>query len=131
MHDTDNDGREVASVSFTVGGSGTEGPVTTSGGPHLSLDERGFAPGATIRVHFTAPADYPRNAWVGIIPATVPHGSETRNDQFDIAYQYLEKRTSGTLVFKAPMDPGNYDFRMHDTDDDGKEVAYVTFRVSP
>ena len=97
--------------------------------PSLSLDKTVFAPGEDISVHFTAPPGYSGNAWVGIIPSSVAHGSEAENDKYDIAYQYLEGRTSGTLVFKAPTQPGNYDFRMNDSDNGGKEVASVSFTV--
>jgi len=31
---------------------------------------------------------------------------------------------------KAPAQAGTYDFRMHNTDDNGKEVASVSFQVS-
>jgi predicted acyl esterase len=119
MNDRDDNGVEVASVTFRVGAD----QVT------LRLEKNSFAPGETIRVSFTALPDFAANAWVGIIPSTVPHGSEAVNDQHDITYQYLNKRTSGELAFTAPTQPGSYDFRMNDRDDNGKEVASVSFRV--
>lgn len=124
MHDTDNDGREIASVSFFVGGAPhTVGPIW------IRLDKFSFEPGEKIAVHFSAPDSLPQNAWIGIIPSNVPHGDEATNDQYDIAYQYLEGRTSGTLIFKAPSNSGNWDFRMHDTDNNGREIASVSFVV--
>ncbi len=123
MHDRDDNGREVGSVSFTITGS-------MGGSASLSLDKRGYYAGETIKVTFTAPATFPRNAWVGIIPSSVPHGSETTNDKHDIAYKYLEGMTSGVLYFSAPGTPGSYDIRMHDTDSGGKEVTSVSFTVT-
>ena len=123
MHDTDSNGKEVASVSFVVSGS------ATSAGVSMYLETSTYSPGDEIRVHFTALSSFADNAWVGIIPSHVPHGSEAENDRHDITYQYLRKRTSGTLVFKAPPNPGVYDFRMHDTDSNGREVSSVTFTV--
>ncbi len=124
MHDTDNNGREVASVSFTVG------TVTvTNSSVSLTLPKKSYKPGETISLQFTASSAFPGDAWVGIIPSSIQHGSEDVNDQNDITYQYLEKRTSGTLTFAAPDKAGNYDFRMHDTDNNGKEVSSVTFTV--
>ena len=79
---------------------------------------------------FTAPADYPADAWVGIIPSSVPHGDEAVNDENNLDYRYLEGQTSGVLTFTAPGEPGSYDLRLHDTDSDGKEVASVTFTVA-
>lgn len=100
-----------------------------SGGGTLSLDKTRFAPGESIVVRFTASANWPSDAWVGIIPASIPHGNEAVNDQHDITYQYLGKRTAGSLTFTAPGS-GNWDFRLHDTDGGGKEFASVTFTVS-
>src|SRR3990172_1179145 len=79
--------------------------------PTLRLDKETFSAGEKIAVHFTAPASYQHNAWVGIIPSDIPHGKEAVNDQHDIDYQYLEGRTSGTLTFEPPARQGNYDFR--------------------
>jgi hypothetical protein len=121
MNDTDDDGKEVASVSFTV-------KVVTEGAK-LSLDKDTYAPGEEIRLNFVAPAVFGPKAWIGIIPSDVPHGSEDENDRHDIAYQYLDKRTQALLVFTAPEEPGSYDFRMHDTDDNGNEITYIEFTV--
>ncbi|MBI5914616.1 MAG: hypothetical protein HY842_04510 [Bacteroidetes bacterium] len=124
MNDTDDNGKEVASVVFSVGTAAGSG-----GEASLKLDKTVFAPGESITVHFTASANYAANAWVGILPANIEHGSEAKNDGYDLTYQYLNKRTTGTLTYTAPNQKGSYDFRMNDTDDNGKEVAYVVFRV--
>jgi len=124
MFDTDGDGKELASVTFEV--------VLTSpniGKGTLSIAKASFAPGEEIAVEFTTDPSFPPEAWVGIIPADVPHGSEDENDQYDLSYLYLEGQTSGTLMFTAPEEPGSYDLRMHDTDADGVEVTSVTFVV--
>jgi hypothetical protein len=121
MHDTDDNGKEVASISFEV--------IKMTEGAELKLDQTTFKPGEEIRLTFTAPAAFTENAWIGIIPADVPHGSESENDEHDVAYQYLNKRTSGLLIFKAPEKAGSYDFRMHDTDKDGNEITSITFTV--
>ncbi len=105
-------------------------PTPPTGGPaRLWLEKSVFRPGERITVHFTAPAGYDANAWVGIIPSRVRHGSGRENDKYDLDYKYLNQRTSGRLTFTAPAKPGDYDFRMHDTDRDGREVASVSFRV--
>ncbi len=98
-------------------------------GPSLATDKGVYAPGETITVTFSAPAGLPTNAWVGIIPSNVPHGDEAQNDTYDYSYQYLNGMASGTLVFSAPSEPGTYDFRMNDSDSNGKEIASVTFTV--
>jgi hypothetical protein len=124
LHDTDQDGQEVVSVTFTVAESGGAGT------PALSLDKVAFAPNEEFQVFFATPADYPADAWVGIIPSSVPHGDEAVNDDNNLDYRYLESQTSGMLTFTAPGQPGSYDLRMHDADSDGQEVASVTFTVT-
>mgnify|MGYP001067284206 CR=1 FL=1 len=98
------------------------------GNASLRLERDQFAPGESILVHFTAPGTWPDNAWIGIIPSSIPHGDERQNDNHDITYQYLKKRTSGTMTFTAPK-AGDWDFRLHDTDSNGKEFASASFRV--
>jgi len=121
MHTTDETGVEVASISFKV--------IAVKVDVTISLNKNEFAPGEEILVNFTAPAEFPDNAWIGIIPSETPHGSEAKNDEVDIAYKHLSKQTSGQITFKAPSKPGSYDARMNDSDSNGKEVASVTFSV--
>jgi len=130
MNDSDANGKEVASVSFTVGKVSTSGTDTAfPSSQSLSLNKLVFAPGEEISVNFKALVSYAENAWIGIIPSSVAHGSEVVNDQYDLTYQYLGKKTSGTLLFTAPQQNGSYDFRMNDSDANGKEVASVSFTV--
>jgi len=96
----------------------------------VKTDKMTYAPGEAVKVTFTAPASYPDNAWIGIIPNDIPHGDEAVNDQHDIEYQYISKRTAGEMTFTAPSRPGRYDIRMHDTDNNGKEVAFTWFEVA-
>ncbi len=97
--------------------------------PSIALAKNSFTPGESVTVQYVALPSYAENAWIGIIPSNVSHGSESQNDQHDISYQYLKKSTSGSMTFRAPNQPGTYDFRMHDTDNNGIEVASVTFTV--
>lgn len=105
-------------------------PAVPHDSPSLRLAVTAFAPSDPVRVAFTAPPGWPANAWVGVVPSRVPHGSEAVNDRHDVAYQYLSGRRAGELTFVAPATSGSWDLRMHDTDVDGSEVASVTFWVS-
>jgi hypothetical protein len=96
--------------------------------PRVWLDKTVFSAGEQITLYFTAPDSYPTDAWIGIIPSNIDHGDENNNDSYDITYQYVSKKTSGTMTFTAPA-TGSWDFRMHNTDSGGKEVAYVSFTV--
>lgn len=120
MHDTDHSGNEIASVSFTMKEAVAD----------LKLDKKEFVTGELITLHFKTGTPLAKKAWVGIIPSNIPHGSETTNDQHDIAYKYLEGKSEGTFSFVAPSKEGSYDFRLNDTDANGKEIASITFKVS-
>ena len=104
--------------------------VVTDQKPRLWLNKNSYTPGERITVHFTAPASYEDNAWVGIFQADAPHGNEETNDQNKLIFQYLRKRTSGDLVFIGTTSPGKYDLRMNDKDTNGTEVATVAFTVA-
>jgi hypothetical protein len=119
MHNSDDNGEETASMTFSV----------RIGNGSIWLDRNVYKPAEQIEVHFEASEGFPSDAWIGIVPSNIPHGSEAENDKFDLSFQFLKKNTSGTLIFQAPQDPGSYDLRMHNTDTDGKEVASVSFVV--
>ncbi|MCI0605012.1 hypothetical protein L0156_18660 [bacterium] len=121
LHDADSGGTEIGSATFQVGSVKLEGT--------LKLKKDAFAPGEEIDVEFTAPEALSPRAWIGMIPSNVPHGKEEVNDQHDIQWQYLEKKSSGVLRFVAPPENGSYDFRMNSTDSDGVEITSVTFKV--
>jgi hypothetical protein len=97
--------------------------------PEVRLDKTSFVTGEDIVVHFKAPSTFARDAWVGIVPSTVPHGDERVNDRQELLKRNLNGRTSGDLVFQGPPDPGIYDIRMFNNDDGGREVASETFAV--
>ena len=118
----DGEGKEVASVTFTV--AVPTGDVQ----PTLQLDKTTFAPNEEFQVRFTTPTWYPTDAWVGLIPSDVPHGDEAVNDNNDVDFRYLEGQASGALTFTAPHAAGSYDLRLNDGA--GKEVASVTFTVA-
>ena len=105
-------------------------PLTVQAAPAngISIEKNTYVTGEPIRVMFKASGDWPADAWIGIIPPNISHGSEAFNDQYDITYQYIEKRTDGVMEFIAP-ESGRWDLRMHDTDDNGREIAYISFVV--
>ena len=115
-------GTEMADVKFEV-------QAHDAGQAGLSLSKTTFAPGEEIVLNFTAPPTLPENAWIGMLPADAPHGSETEADQFDLSYEYLQGSVSGTLNFYAPDEPGVYEFRMYDTDKNGSELTALSFTV--
>lgn len=97
--------------------------------PSLHIEKVQYQPGEVIHVQFTAPADFPTDAWIGIVPSDTPHGSEEENDAVDLQYEHLDGRSSGLILFNAPEEPGSYDIRMFDSDSAGQEQAFLTFEV--
>jgi hypothetical protein len=119
---------DIKTISFSNRRGGRSGDLDPNRAA-LRLNKFSFHPGEDIRVSFTTPPGYAKNAWIGIVPAHVEHGSENRNDRYDMVFKHLNGKRRGTLYFKAPKKPGRYDFRMHDKDNGGRETAYVTFTV--
>jgi outer membrane protein OmpA-like peptidoglycan-associated protein len=123
LNDTDDNGKEIASVTFQVGSVKMEGT--------MKLNKESFTPGEEIVLEFTAPEALPKTAWIGIVPSNIPHGKEDVNDQHNIQWAYLEKKPSGTLHFVAPEKAGSYDLRMNSGDaPDAVEITSVPFTVS-
>ncbi len=117
----DGEGKEIAHVGFEV-----RQPDYSRA--KLTLDGESYAPGAAIAVTFEAPAGLASNAWIGLLPAAIPHGDEAVNDSHDLTYHYFTG-TSGTMSFTAPEKAGRYDFRMH-SGDPGDEITHVAFAVT-
>lgn len=126
MHDRGENGRELIYVTFEV--VGEHKPLV---GNQMEISKTVFRPGEeiTLRVSIKGEDKRDESAWVGIVPAVVPHGDEKVNDQYNLGYQYLGKYLLGTMRFKAPTVPGDYTFRLHDTDTDGRELAFLPFQV--
>ena len=69
------------------------------------------------------------NAWIGIVPASIPHGSESTNDGHDKSFKYLSGKTTATFDLRNPG-RGKWTVRFHDTDSGGQEIAFASFVVS-
>ncbi|MCK5761100.1 MAG: hypothetical protein KAH33_07390, partial [Candidatus Delongbacteria bacterium] len=124
LNDTTSDGKEMAYVPFVVS--------TRSDKIALSTDKKGYFPNEEIKIDFKVHPAFATSAWIGILPNDCPHGSETVNDENDLAYKYLKYKKyngGGSMVLKAPKKSGTYNIRMHNTDADGYEVASVTITV--
>jgi outer membrane protein OmpA-like peptidoglycan-associated protein len=118
----DGDGKEIASVTFKVAAVDYKATI--------KLNKSTYTPGESITLDFTSALELPKSAWIGIVPSNIPHGKSDVNDQHDVDYQYVEKKKSATLQFKAPEVAGSWDFRLHDSDAYGTEIASATFQVA-
>ena len=80
-----------------------------------------------IDFSFTA-SKLPDDAWIGIVPAAIPHGDEAVNDSHDTSYEHLRGRTNGDITLPNPG-LGTWTLRLHDTDNNGRELTHVAFEV--
>lgn len=108
-------------------------PVAKSNYEKVALKIAGgkttYKPGETITIEYKTQDMFAQSGWIGMIPSEIKHGDEDFNDRYDITFKYLNKQVTGTLTFQAPAKKGNWDLRMHNTDSQGKEIAYVSFEV--
>ncbi len=109
------------------GGSAPEDDSADSGGIELKMGKSSFQSTESIDFTFIVP-ELPDDAWIGIVPAEIPHGDEAVNDEHDSSYKFLEGRTRGAFSLPSPG-PGQWTLRLHDTDLNGRELAYAAFTV--
>src|SRR3970040_51676 len=98
-------------------------PLVALGQAKMTINKTTVNPGEPIELRYSTGGWAKQSAWIGVIPSNIPHGNESVNDQHDVDYQYIQE-SNGTLTFRAPIQPGSYDFRMNDGG--GAEVASVT-----
>ena len=127
MNESDNEenAKEVAFVSFKVIEVSTDFSAFS-----VKTDKTKYKVGETIKVDFVADPNWDKNAWIGILPSSIPHGLESENDQHELSFQYIEGKASGTFEFTVDI-AGDFDVRMHESDNaiGAKEVASFSFIV--
>lgn len=96
----------------------------------LETDKRNYAPGEDIKVIIEWNGTPDSSAWVGTVPAEIPHGDEYANDDADIEYYYLSDYGPGEYVFETDLEPGKYTVRINENDSEGVELAWVSFTVT-
>ena len=97
----------------------------------MTLAKDSFTVGEAIEISLVINSVVADDAWVGIIPAAVPHGLEAEADAADVSYLYTRDAVDGKLILYAPLEAGNYDVRLFNTDGEGGvELESVPFMVS-
>ena len=119
--DTDPNGIELKSVPFVV-------KTPDADGVELAISKNKWSPGEDIEVRFVSHKDFSSQAWIGLLPSNIEHGDAKHNDLHDIDWRSIGNTMEGKLVFRAPEQKGQYDFRMHDSYT-GREVASVSFEI--
>lgn len=88
---------------------------------HIALAETVFAPGTSLQVTVTEPAD---GSWVGVFASGVIPNS---NNYDDYSWKYCKYAASdGTLLMKVPAEPGKYTLTIFRT-----EAAMFLWKVFP
>ncbi len=97
----------------------------------IKMSKEAYASNEPIAVSLSWSGTPESSAWVGIIPADVPHGSEEKNDEYDIDYRYLIDFENGAeIVFEVYLEPGSYTMRVSESDGGGVELASANFTVT-
>lgn len=99
MYDSGSNGKEVNLTSFNVDAGQY---------PALGLSEEQYKPGAEIEVRYFIPEPYRESTSVALVPANADE------EQFKNAppHKGTEGKALGTLIFRAPEKPGNYEIRL-------------------
>jgi len=121
--DTCCNGREISSTGFMVTGGTNKNILRTNCG--LTLDKESYNPGERVCIVYQGSTLH-TNAWIGIVPSFVPHGSGKISDQYDLDYEYIGNKPEGELILSAPSVRGEYEMRMFNN---GKETCYCMFSV--
>lgn len=94
----------------------------------VHTDAEAYWAGEAVTITWASDPGWPGQAWVGIVPAHVPHGSSAENDRNDVAYAFIpEGEATGIATLPAPSLPGEWTVRLHDGR--GAEVAHAAFTV--
>lgn len=92
---------------------------TTSTTSTITTDKSSYEIGEKIQANYSIVEEIKDNAWLGIVPANTPHGDEEDGDAVDVDYKYLSGSKEGTMEFSAPLEIGDYQFRVYNDDGSG------------
>ncbi|MBN1198533.1 MAG: hypothetical protein JXA23_04205, partial [Bacteroidales bacterium] len=96
----------------------------------MSLEKGEFTTGEQIKLTYkVSPFLVQQDAWIGLIPSEIVHGTSSLNYQNKVGYKSLRNVTSGVMIFTAPQKEGDYDFRLNNAMNNGFELGSISFRV--
>ena len=95
----------------------------------LSLNKTDYVTGESIRLGVALkPGRYYGNTWIGLFKKATESDAGARIAGHRITYQRARLNTK-ELNWKAPGEPGRYDFRLYDRDAGHYEIASTSFEV--
>ena len=95
----------------------------------FQLEKMTYQKGEAIPIRFEQADSLPGKAWIGIVPSHVAHGSEERNDRYDIVYRFVEDHPDGKMTFYAPSYGTSWDIRFNSNDRGNREYSYETIFI--
>lgn len=122
---SDSNGNELASFTFVVATKHSVNKPRAS----ITLNASTYGISSVIEIEYTLPPGTDPSAWIGIVPANIAHNDEKLADRYDICYRHIGKTHSGRIALETPDRPGQYDVRIFDSDQNGKELCSVTFQT--
>ncbi|GEM_PF-2162176 len=86
--------------------------------------------GSQFFVFFEAPDGFEREAWIGITKKESPHDIYDPEKSEEVYFhKFLLHKVQGDLLFKAPENPGTYELRMYNQQEQGQMVATHILKV--
>lgn len=106
--------------------SAVSGELTGALQADVQLDKGEYLPGDQIDVMVVS-TTLTESAWVGIVAASTPRGQKDVNDKAGIARHSVASNLG--FFMAAPRSPGDYEVRLIEDAQSGKEVASRAFKV--
>ncbi len=97
--------------------------------PMITPNKSSYKVGEAIEGTWRGSLRYDKDAWLGIVPSNVVHVYETQGDRADLDYIHLDGNDNGSFKFSKSLPSGDYDLRIYDDDDGGREAYWVTIYV--
>jgi len=94
----------------------------------LKAEKSTIEVGKNFFVNFEAPDGFEREAWVGIVAKGAPELLHDEDPAVD-SYKSLLNKVTGELLFKAPLNMGEYEIRMYNKKSGGVLVSSIPIRV--
>ena len=98
--------------------------------PIIDLEKLSYLPNESLMPGFEIPWCDAKQAWIGIVDSSEPHGPRSVEDQGLKAQLPLRGKWNGLLDLRAPNLEGDYDLRIYSSGINGREIVSKSFKTS-
>ncbi len=95
----------------------------------LTAEKAVVEAGKNFFVKFEAPDGFEKEAWIGIVSKDAPEQLSDEDPAVD-SFKSLLNKVTGDLLFKAPLNMGEYEIRMYNKKSGGLKVATIPLKVN-